>query len=287
MVLEAPEIAGEAKPGQFVHVRCDDGCRPLLRRPFSIHRIQNSEVRGQKSKVKGKVTIRDTVEILYKVVGEGTRILIEKKEGEELNLIGPLGNGFRLPVTSNQLPVVLVAGGVGIASLLFLAEEIKLPVTVLIGAKTKDQVLCEDDFKKLGCEVKISTEDGSYGYKGLVTELLKTFLSAFRTLPEGARSHRDGVHSAFIYACGPRPMLKGVAEIAGKDNIPCQVSLEEHMACGLGACLGCAIKVKMPDSGCWMPVKTSASVQGLGSSIQYKRVCKDGPVFDASEVIWE
>jgi dihydroorotate dehydrogenase electron transfer subunit len=242
--------------------------------------MQNLKGRGQKSKVKGKETIRDTVEILYKVTGEGTRILSEKKEGEELNLIGPLGNGYQIPDTRYQIPVILVAGGVGIASLLFLAEKIKsqvtssqLPVTVFIGAKTKDQVLCEGDFKNLGCEVKISTEDGSYGHRGLVTEFLKTFLSAFRILPEGALSHRDGPHSAFIYACGPKPMLKEVAGIAGKDNIPCQVSLEEHMACGLGACLGCAIK-------------TVTSYQLPVTNFTYKRVCKDGPVFDASEVIW-
>lgn len=260
MVLDAPEIAGEAKPGQFVHVRCGDEYRPLLRRPFSIHKV---EVQG--------------IEILYKVVGEGTRILSERKKGEKLDILGPLGNGYRLPVTSHRSPVILVGGGVGVASLLFLAEKMilpitdhRLPITVLIGAKTRDQVLCEDDFRRLGCEVKISTEGGSYGHKGLVTELLKTFLqtpnSKLRTI---------------IYACGPKPMLKEVADIANKNNILCQVSLEEHMACGLGACLGCAVKTVTSLSRA-----ESRDNQLRVTSFIYRRVCKDGPVFNAREIFW-
>lgn len=277
MVLDAPEVAGEAKPGQFVHVRCGDEYRPLLRRPFSIHKIQNSKVKGKKAISDKRYAICDLIEILYKVVGEGTRVLSEKKKGEELDLIGPLGTGYRVQGLGDRVQnVILVGGGVGVASLLFLAEELKKRstvnrerLTVLIGAKTRDQVLCEDDFKDLGCEVKISTEDGSYGYKGLVTDILKSKISAQGGSASGGKNQKSKV----IYGCGPRLMLKEVAEIADKNNTPCQVSLEEHMACGLGACLGCAIKI-------------ANSQQPTVDSFIYKKVCKDGPVFNAREIFW-
>jgi len=234
----APEIARSAKPGQFVDIKVSDTLEPLLRRPFSIHRLDGKRV-----------------ELLYEVVGKGTEILSQKKSGEYLDVIGPLGNGFdyQLPVTSYRLPI-LIAGGMGVAPLMFLSEKLTgFKIQVLIGAKNKNKIICSEEFRKLGCEVKIATDDGSIGFKGKVTELLKKMLSTI------------DYRLSTIYACGPRPMLKQIAFISKQHNIPAQISLEEHMACGIGACLGCAVNTKQA----------------------FKRVCKEGPVFDADEIVWE
>jgi len=257
-VLSAPQIARQAQPGQFIHVRVSDGYNPLLRRPFSVHRAQ-----GQK------------IEILYKVVGKGTEILSKKNRGEDLDILGPLGTGYWLPqrekgqlqylkespsATSKISDIMLVAGGTGVASLLFLAESIsvhnpELSILAIIGAKNKEELLCEADFKRLGCRVEVATEDGTRGYKGLASELLEKFLPLSADKPK-----------PIVFACGPSEMLKRIGRISRKHRFPCQVSLEEHLACGVGACLGCVVKAK-------------------GST--YRRVCKDGPVFEASDLMWE
>ncbi len=249
MSLEAPSIARSATPGQFVQVRCSDTLEPFLRRPFSIHRLE-----PEGSKLKG-------IEILYEVVGKGTEILSKKRAGEFLKVLGPLGNGFTLPRTTNdeRRTAILIAGGIGIAPLVFLAEvlaEKKIKATVLIGAKIKKMLLCEKDLKKLGATVHVATDDGSKGYKGLVTKLFE------KVLPFTIH------HSLFtIYTCGPQPMLKNIADICAKQKIKCYASLEEKMACGLGACLGCVIRVK-------------------GKGTVHKLVCKDGPIFYTGDIIW-
>ena len=240
ILLSCPKISWSAEPGQFVEVKVSARDEPLLRRPFSIHRVKGQDI-----------------EILYAVVGTGTEILSRKESGEYLDIIGPLGNGFdyRTPEHHNSKTSLLVLGGIGVAPLVFLAEKLKGQKTlVLIGAKTKAGILCEKAFKELGCAVKISTDDGSRGFHGKVTELLQHVLkpSTYNL-------------ALTIYACGPHPMLKEVSKISQKYNIPAQVSLEEHMACGIGACLGCVVKTS----------------QG------YQRVCKEGPVFKAHEIIWE
>jgi dihydroorotate dehydrogenase electron transfer subunit len=257
MVLESPEIAQEAQPGQFVHVRVHEGLEPLLRRPFSIHRVEHQSTRAPGT--------RHQIEILYKIRGKATEILSTRKAGEELDIIGPLGNGFPLPEhQSTRAPgtSILVAGGIGVAPLVFLAEKLthRSPLTahrkpiVLIGAKTKDLILCANEFKELGCEVKVATEDGSLGFKGLVTDLLRDLLSATRyPLP------------AILYAAGPIFMLQEIKKIANMFKILSFGSLEENIACGLGGCFGCAVKT------------------GQG----YQRVCREGPVFNLEEVVWE
>jgi len=258
-LLQAPAIARGSFPGQFINVKIDARDSVFLRRPFSIHRVKDKNI-----------------EILYEVVGPATKILSQKKKGEHLDIIGPLGNGFNyeLPATNYQLPI-LVAGGMGVAPLIFLAEEIvghhvTLPVpalpagrrqagksprhrmAVLIGAKNKESILCEKGFQKLGCDVKIATDDGSRGFKGRVTELLQRLLSTI--------DHRPST----IYACGPRPMLQEISRLAKKYHLPAQISLEEHMSCGIGACMGCVVNTK----------------DG------YQRVCKEGPVLEADKIIW-
>ncbi len=287
LVFESGVIARCASPGQFVNIRVSDGFEPLLRRPISIHRArrhwpegraclparqglasysqsQNTEYRGQ-------------IEILYEVIGRGTQLLSQRKPGELLDIIGPLGNGFDLTPNTYNLTPILVAGGMGVAPLVFLAEKLTKPRTqnlkprtlVLIGAKTKAKVLCAKEFKEFGCEVKIATDNGSCGFKGKVTDLLKEFL---------LKNSRTQELTNSIYACGPQPMLKAVAEIARENRINSQLSLEEHMACGIGACSGCVVKVRSQ--------KSEVRSQRV-NEFEYKRVCKEGPVFKADEIIWE
>ncbi len=273
ILLLCPDVARQAQPGQFVMIKVGEQREPLLRRPFSIHKVE-----GRRPKVEGQV------EILYEVVGEGSRLLSEKRKGEYLDLIGPLGNGFTSPLPPPPSHPILVAGGMGVAPLLFLAEKLvtrhKTPsaegrqvtskILVLIGVKTKSQLLCADEFRKLGCAVKIATDDGSRGFKGKATDLLKLILRTTNPVCPAGRDERRTT----IYACGPTPMLKAVSALSRQYNIPAQISLEAHMACGIGACLGCAVKVRG---------------QGTGDRGQagYKMACKDGPVFQAKEIIWE
>jgi len=242
--LSAPQIAKTALPGQFINIRVSDQCDPFLRRPLSIHGASGAKIK-----------------IFYEVVGKATESLAEKKKGELLDIIGPLGNGFDLGRQEIEGEIkILVVGGMGVVPLIFLAEKLakvkrqksKGKAIVLIGAKTKDQLFCVKDFKKLGCAVKIATDNGSSGFKGRVTDLLKCLLPALQPAP------------CAIYACGPKPMLKAVADIAYERGISAQLSLEEHMSCGIGACLGCAVKTK----------------EG------FKRVCKEGPVFNAQDLAW-
>jgi len=254
LAIQAPRITKQALPGQFLNIRVNDSCEPLLRRPFSIHRVSGS-----------------SLEILYEVVGKGTEILSQRKPGDYLDVVGPLGSGFNLiPNTYNQTPI-LVAGGMGVAPLVFLVEKLKESKPfLLIGAKTKSQILCEKEFKQLGCSVKIATDDGSRGFKGKVTELLEKILVAGRRSQVAGRKIKKLVAcdlrpETIIYACGPRPMLKEISRISQEYRIPAQISLEEHMACGIGACLGCVVKTR----------------QG------FQRVCKEGPVFKADEIVWK
>ena len=230
-----------SKPGQFLMLSLP-GRHPFLRRPFSIHRLieKNGTVVG--------------VELLYKVVGELTGILADVKKGELVDILGPLGNGFLFKNSFRR--IFIVAGGIGVAPMLFFALHLRSKgfdlcrCTLFIGGRGQKDILCADTFADMGAEVLIATEDGSHGKKGLVTDLLNI------------RLKKDVAD--IIYACGPVPMLKQVARIALLDGIKCQVSTESVMACGVGACLGCAVKVK-------------------NSSDKYMHVCVDGPVFDSTD----
>lgn len=224
------------RPGHFVMVRVSDGLDPLLRRPLGVYRV------GQ-----------GTVELLYAVVGKGTEILSKKMSGESVDLLGPLGNGFTLPAKGQR--AVMVAGGMGIVPLYMLAKKVKKSV-LLFGARSKKEASVADDFKGLGINIKIATDDGSVGKKGLVTELLQ-----------------DEIRTGdVIYACGPVGMLKKIASIAADAGVICQVSLERSMACGIGVCLGCAVK---------------ASGHKEAQNRNYKMVCSEGPVFDSEDIDWE
>lgn len=240
--LASRKISAFASPGQFVQIKVAADNEILLRRPFGIHRVN-----------------KNTFDCLYSLVGAGTRHLCRKQPGSRLDVIGPLGNGFNYALTAKRCTLILVAGGMGVAPLVFLAEKLmegktpsaKRKVVVLIGAKTKSQILCEREFKKFGCSVKVATDDGSRGFKGKVTQLLSQILTG-------------RMADLRIYACGPRPMLKVISRLSIRYNIPAEISLEEHLACGIGACFGCAVRTR----------------DG------FKRVCKEGPVFPAEEIVW-
>jgi dihydroorotate dehydrogenase electron transfer subunit len=225
----------EMRPGQFVEVRVDGSPTTFLRRPISINRV-----------------VRQTNELwlLVHAIGDGTRRLASLTPGATVNVVLPLGNGFSMPVSADKKHL-LVGGGVGTAPLLYLGAQMNLMgmrPTFLLGARTKDMLLQMEDFERVG-DVYVTTEDGSAGEKGFVTQHSILF-----------KQHFDR-----ISVCGPSPMMKAVARFARANSVPCEVSLENMMACGLGACLCCVEKT----------VKGNVCV------------CTEGPVFDINELTWE
>ena len=240
MGLRSPEIAIQVRPGQFVMIRVLPGCDPLLRRPFSICGVQEDDV----------------LLILYRVAGRGTGIMSGKRKGEKISVLGPLGHGFELPEKGRTS--ILVAGGMGVAPLLFLSRSIKAEdLEFMIGFKSAGEIKIINALNDRGKEVSIATDDGTSGHAGPVTELFELYLN----------QHRDKAVFS-VFSCGPISMLQKVKNLALDQGIPCQISLETSMACGIGACQGCAVR----------------SGQGEGPSFYH--VCKDGPVFPASSIDW-
>lgn len=225
--LRCPEIASQTRPGQFVHLRAGGF---QLRRPISVCAYDET-----------------TLRLVFQIRGAGTEALAALEPGACLDLLGPLGNGF--PDLPEDARVVLAGGGIGVPPLLALAAKYR-KATALLGFRNKEAVILEQDFAGL-CDTRVATDDGSYGHHGLVTELLR------RRLDEG--------RADMIFACGPAVMLKGVVALAGET--PVKISVEERMACGVGACLVCACRT----------VKDGKEI--------YSHVCKDGPVFDGREVV--
>ena len=238
--LETPKIAAEARPGQFLMVRVNDTPYPLLRRPFSIHA-------GEKK----------TLELFFQVAGQGTALLAQKRKGETLDVIGPLGKGF-IPDGENLGTSYLIGGGRGIAPLYFLARHLKrlgTEVKVFYGGKSLADLPLKEKFKKVGLDILFSTDDGSFGFRGFVTKLMEAEIKRKRP--------------ALLFVCGPERMMKKSAEIAASHKIPARISLESMMGCGFGACWGCVKKIKKGDGGNW------------------RKICEDGPAFWAEEIIWD
>lgn len=256
MRLSSPEIAARARPGQFTMLKVGEGMDPLLRRPLSFHRINAGE---------------GTIEILYRVVGRGTLRLSRCAPGTRLSLIGPLGNGFRLP-RKGELPatVAVVGGGIGIAPLFGLLVELASilkeasgsasGIHLFYGARTGSELLSESVFEGFGISLHLSTDDGSLGYHGFIPGLLSETVKA------------NGLEIGMLYGCGPLAMQYHVAKWAESLKIPSQLSLESLMACGLGACLGCALPAFHPSDP---------------TADHYVHVCKDGPIFSAGTIRWE
>ncbi len=234
LAVDAKSILKSIRPGQFLHIRVTDGLEPFFRRPFSVYRAKKF------------------VEILYEPIGLGTRLLAEKKPGEFLDILGPLGNHFTAPPKGTK-QVWMVAGGIGLAPFLFLSDELKhkgYELILFYGGRSKGHVFPMKEFKNNGVKTWIATDDGSIGVKGWVSEL-------FRTLDPNPTT-------TMVYTCGPHAMLASVQSFVKARGLRCEASCEEVMACALGACLGCSIP----------------TVNG------YKTVCYDGPVFDIAEVVF-
>ncbi|MDA8078933.1 MAG: dihydroorotate dehydrogenase electron transfer subunit [Nitrospiraceae bacterium] len=235
LTLAPLDIMVEPRPGQFYMLEISRGLDPLLKRAFSLFRRTS-----------------DGFQILYRIKGKGTSILRELKEGTLISLLGPLGNGYPLPA-ENQAALV-IAGGIGIASVFSLVEKLEKKAHLFYGARLGDEIFMTDEMSGRYRELIVCTDDGSCGRKGTVVDALNDFLG------HASLEVREPV----IYACGPQPMLREISRIAVAKGITAYLSLEEHMACGIGACLGCVVKTK----------------DG------YRRVCKEGPVFEAGEIVW-
>jgi len=248
--IACPPIANQIKPGQFVMLRVSKDRTPLLRRPFSIYK--SYPLNHPEKKKRGSLVI------VYKRVGKGTQKMTALKRGEKVELIGPLGNGFTLPPLPSSENNILIGGGMGIVSLFSLTETLGgRNLSVFIGGRTRDDILCVDDFKRLNSKVLVATEDGSLGVRGTVVDLFFSERGNFK---------RNEKYS--IYACGPVAMLKALAKTVAFRNFACQASLEARMGCGFGACWGCVVKTRH-------------------SKTPYQRVCKDGPVFRLEDIVWE
>jgi len=249
ITLHAPEIANEAHPGQFTQVLYDQSYNPFTRRPFSVYRVDRA---------------RGNFSIVYLARGVFTQGMRKKRVGETLSIVGPLGNWFQ-PDPDPEVTHVMVAGGVGAPPLYLLAEQMtrakdtECKVAVINGARTRNLLVASQEFANLGVALHITTDDGSHGLKGVVTDALRTLLDE---IP-------GKVH---VYTCGPTAMLRAVGDLCVARGISCQVSVETMMPCGLGVCMGCVVKIRDKNSP---------------TGYVYLRSCYEGPVFRAEEIIWE
>ena len=237
--VEAPKIAESAKPGQFLEIKVSNNAEPFLRRPISIYNIRREE---------------GIIEFIFQVKGRGTDLLSKMEVGTMIDIMGPLGFGT-FDATTKYSSVAIIGGGIGIFPLYELTKELKnnASLNVYLGFRNKDLVTCEKEFEAIGLnKLCVTTDDGSYKEKVFAIDFMK----------KDIEEHRVDK----IFACGPLPLLKAVQAYANENDIPCEISLEERMGCGIGACLGCAVKVIS------------------GAEPRYGHVCKEGPVFNSKSV---
>lgn len=237
--IKSKEISEIAKPGNFLEVKVSDSLETFLRRPISIYNIDKEN---------------EVIEFIFQVKGKGTEILSERKIGEDLDILGPLGNGtFSI---KNYKKVAIIGGGIGIYPLYELAKNLKdnSEVNTYLGFRNKELVTLEDEFNNVSSKMIVTTDDGSYKEKGFAIDFLK----------EDCKLEKPDI----IFACGPLPMLKAIQAFALENEITAELSLEERMGCGIGACVGCAVLTK-----------------NKNGEEKYKYVCQHGPVFNAKEVI--
>ena len=234
LTIDAPRICALAQPGQFVHITCGDA--NLLRRPISICQAHDG-----------------ILKIVFVVKGDGTKWLSQRRAGDVLDIVGPAGHGFDMTKLGEK--PVFIGGGIGVPPMLQTMQAAKAQgaqPTAILGFRNADAVILEKDFQAVGT-VYTATDDGSYGIHGFVSDVLKEHISEYTS----------------VCCCGPKPMLRALASIAEEAGIPCQVSMEERMGCGIGACLVCVCSLKKENG-----------------DTRYGHVCKDGPVFDSKEVQW-
>jgi len=239
--LASPAMAPQAQPGQFIMVRTAQGHHPLLRRPFSIFDADTTNI-----------------DIFFQKVGIGTRLLSKMEPGDVLDIIGPLGKGFTIEENNHGKSVALVGGGRGIAPLYFLAHKLRvrgIEAKLYYGGKCLTDLPLKNRIEGESFAVSCSTEDGSYGFNGLITEFFALEI--------------DDLQPAVIYACGPEAMLQKIAQTAKERNIPAELSLESMMGCGFGVCWGCVKKIQKDDEASWT------------------KICEEGPVLAADKILWE
>lgn len=241
LTLGSPRIAPEVKPGQFVHVRVPHMNEAVLRRPFSVFRVSG-----------------ERLSILYKDVGRGTTTMKTLQAGECVSLVGPLGHGFPTTCEPAVLPV-LVAGGYGMAALYMVAQQLPVRGVAFFGGASAEDILCVDMFEALGWDVRITTEDGTLGVRGIVTDAVDRWLREDR-----------GNRAIAFYACGPNGMLRAIGDRAISTGSTGWLSMDRNMGCGVGACLTCVVKVRRGESD-WAWVRS----------------CREGPVLECREIIWD
>jgi len=249
LTIVAPQIGEQVAPGQFVNVASDTDRSFILRRPFSVYRVHK---RGGWAA---------TIEIVFDIRGPGTKHLAQARAHDTVGLLGPCGQGFKLP--SARSHCLLIGGGIGAAPLFFLADELRNEghrVDVIMGARSIHRLLNAIDVRRLASVSRITTEDGSMGQEGVVTDVIDDMV--------------ERCSSDIVYACGPHPMLAAVAQMCNERALPLQVAVEELMACGYGVCMTCVI-----------PVRTGSTRAGSEERV-YARVCTEGPVFDGATVCW-
>lgn len=238
--LKIADVCAMTSPGQFIHVQITDLRDRILRRPFSICNVTEDGV----------------LTVIYKIIGAGTEVLSRQKTKTYLDVLGPLGKPFSLPA-EDEVPVI-VAGGYGAAATYLLAKRSGKKGVVLLGARTDSDLLLCEEYKALGYDLRISTNDGSEGHKGFVTELLDGVLNDY----SGSKLH--------FYSCGPHPMLMALGKLLQSKKLDGELSLDHLMCCGVGACFACVVKIKDDNEDGW----------------RYARTCKEGPVFMASEIYY-
>lgn len=246
LTLAGPDISEEARPGQFVQIAVPDGREFLLRRPFSVHRASK---RGGWA---------GTLEVVFDAVGPGTAWLSSLSRHDVVDVIGPLGRPFAYPPQPTRC--LLVGGGYGAAPLYFLAEELRargMEVHLILGARSHDRVFKPVEGRRLAHSLVVTTDDGSMGHRGIVTDVMPSVMGRTKT--------------QVVYACGPNPMLRAVSEYSGSRGVPCQVAVEELMACGLGVCWTCVVPVFGSQGRGWWNV----------------RACTEGPVFNGARIWWD
>ena len=243
--LAAPGVGPLVQPGQFMELQVPGLGERILRRPFSIYQADDAGVA-----------------VLYKAVGRGTEAMAAIQVGDELSIIGPLGNGY--PEADGGKTPVLVAGGYGNAALYILAQRMEKKGIAFFGGRSAIDILLVKEFEALGWEVRPTTDDGSLGTKGLVTDAFDPWAEGL-----GVGSGERGIENLELFVCGPNPMLKAMGDRAIENNFTAWLSLDKNMACGVGACLTCVIKRRTKDGWEWA------------------RCCKDGPIFESREILWD
>lgn len=241
MSVSCPHIAAACRPGQFAMVNAGAKHVPYVNRPLAIASADGSN---------------GILRFIYRAAGCGSRLFSHLRPLEELSILGPLGNGYAMPLEKSS--VLLVAGGTGVSSIMSLLPELNrlgCESNLVFGARDSAGLLCLDELRALGALISVSTENGSLGYHGFPTPVVQKLL-------------KEKTFDA-AYVCGPEPMMRAISEEIVKAGVPCQVSLERRMGCGFGACVGCSCKIQDPEQG-----------------LIQKRVCKEGPVFNAKEVVW-